>query len=101
MWKAFNSLFPLNTPLSEILPPAQRQESVANSSPRGTYSEWSLLGVIPRTTALYRAMFPNLRGGCEWLEGAIVMVGGRSKTPPESWRLEPMVGGPHLKAVEA
>jgi hypothetical protein len=45
MWKAFNSLFPLNTPLSEILPPAGQQGSVVNSSPRGTYSEWSLLGV--------------------------------------------------------
>jgi hypothetical protein len=45
MWKAFNSLFPLNTPLSEILPPAGQQGSVANSSPGETYSEWSLLGV--------------------------------------------------------
>jgi hypothetical protein len=45
MWKAFNSLFPLSTPLSEILPPAGQQGSVANSSPRGTHSEWSLLGV--------------------------------------------------------
>jgi hypothetical protein len=77
MWKAFNSLFPLNTLLSEILPPAGQQGGVANS-----------------------AMFPNLRGGCEWLEAAIGMVGGRPKTLSESWRAEPNLDGPHPKAME-
>jgi len=37
-------LFPSNTPLSEILLAAGQQGSVANNSPGGTYSEWSLLG---------------------------------------------------------
>jgi|GEM_PF-1105141 hypothetical protein len=45
MWKAFNSLFPWNTRLSEILPTPGQQGSVVNSSPRGSYSEWSRLGV--------------------------------------------------------
>ena len=34
MWKAFNSLFPLNTPLSEILPLATLGELETAEAPR-------------------------------------------------------------------